>query len=166
MKLNEMGYVKADGARVMPYKNLISNRGYSEKMFYFPDGLPGFEESKEFAFVFNEKTNPYILMNFCGDSKLSFMCLDPRMIISDYEVKLDDDTKMSLNINDPSDIVVLCIVKIDKENMASGKLSCGTLLKKSPLIVNVKNCWAKQIAVNFFTDNPRFEEIKKLELSV
>ena len=56
-KINMFGYFDTKGNKKCPYKDLVSDRGISEKVFYFPDGLPGFKENKEFAFVFTSDSS-------------------------------------------------------------------------------------------------------------
>jgi len=146
--LNELGYLDKKNNKINPYKYLISNRGFSEQMFFFPDGLPGFEQNKEFAFVFNEKSNPFILMNFCGETKLSFMCLDPFFVFPDYNPSLSREDELTLNVLSVKELVFLTIVKIDKENIAKGNFSEGTLIIKSPLVINPKNHYGKQILMS------------------
>jgi flagellar assembly factor FliW len=165
VQLNMLGYLGKNQKKKIPYKNLISNRGFSEKMFYFPDGLPGFKDNKEFAFVFNDKSNPFIIMNFCGETKLSFMCIDPFFIFKDYKPTPSEEDKMALNASSSDDLVFLTIVKVDKGNIAKGVFSEGVIIIKSPLVINPKNNYGKQILI----DNPdylepyTFKDIKKFE---
>jgi len=163
--LNILGYLGKNQKATSPYKNLISNRGFSEKMFYFPDGLPGFKENKEFAFVFNEKSNPFIIMNFCGETKLSFMCLDPFFIFRDYKPTTSEEDEMALNASSTDELVFLTIVKIDKENIAKGNFSEGVIITKSPLVINPQNNYGKQIVIDKpeYAEPYKFKDIKKLE---
>lgn len=146
--LNMFGYVDKNGDKKYPYKDIISGKGYSENIFFFPEGLPGFENNKEFAFVFNTNTNPYILMNFCGETKLSFMCIDPFWIVSDYKPILSREDKLILNVDSEKEAVFLAIVKINKDNVEKGNMSNGSLILKSPLVINPQNCYAKQILLS------------------
>jgi len=163
--LNTFGYLDKNNNKICPYKNLISNNGFSTWPWFFPEGLPGFEENKEFAFLFNENSNPFILMNFCGDSKLSLMCVDPFFVLPDYELNLSKDDKLALNVSSVNELVVLVIVKIDKENIAKGIFSEGSLILKSPLVFNPKNYYAKQISNGKpeYLEPYKFKDIKKLE---
>ena len=163
--LNMLGYLGKNQKRTTPYKDLISNRGFSEKIFYFPDGLPGFKENKEFAFMFNEKSNPFIIMNFCGETKLSFMCIDPFFVFGNYRPSISEEDKTALNALSTDELVFLAIVKIDKENIAKGIFSEGVLIVKSPLVINPKNNYGKQILISKqeYQEPYKFKDIKKLE---
>ena len=160
------GYVNVNGNYKSPYKNLISDRGISEKTFFFPDGLPGFEKNKEFAFVFSLKSNPFILMNFCGETKFSFMCIDPFYVFPNYKPVLSSEDQLILNTStNDFNLVFLSIAKFDKENIAKGDLSSGNLIIKSPIIINCKNYYGKQIVLNnreYFEPCP-FKDLKKFE---
>jgi len=164
-KINTLGYFDTKGNKKCPYKDLVSDRGISEKVFYFPDGLPGFKENKEFAFVFNDNSNPFILMNFCGEIKLSFMCLDPLFVLPGYKPSLASEDKLALNVMSAKDLVFLAIVKIDKENITKGIFSEGDLIIKSPLIINPQNYYGKQIVIGNaeYSEPYKFKDIKKME---
>lgn len=163
--LNVLGYADKNGNKVCPYKNLVSDRGFSTKTWFFPEGLPGFEDHKEFAFLLNENSNPFILMNFCGETKLSLMCVDPFFILPDYEFNLSQNDKLVLNVSSPAEVVALVIVKIDKSNIAKGIFSEGSLIVKSPLVFNPKNYFGKQILNGKpeYLEPYNFKDIKKLE---
>ena len=162
-QLSMLGYVGKNRKKVSPYKGLVSDRGFSERMFYFPDGLPGFRENREFAFVFNEKSNPFIIMNFCGDTKLSFMCLDPFFILRDYRPFLSDEDKTALNASSTDQLAFLTIVKFDKENIEKGDFSQGVLILKSPLVINPRNNYGRQISLTNkeYLEPHKFWDIRK-----
>ena len=164
-KINTLGYFDTKGNKKCPYKDLISDRGFSEKLFYFPDGLPGFKDNKEFAFLFSKNSNPFILMNFCGETKLSFMCLDPFCVLPNYKPVLSNEDKLLLNVMSKSEIVFLSIVKIDKKCIEEGNFSEGELIIKSPLAINPKNYYGKQIVISNaeYLEPHKFKDIKKME---
>jgi len=165
--MNEYGYVR-NGAKITPYKNIVSPRGYAEKIFNFPEGLPGFEDNKEFSFCFTEKSNPFLLMNFCGEKTLSFVCLDPFFLKPDYQPNIRGDDKYVLNAisdEDASNLVFLAIVKLSKDNIKNGLFSDGVLLIGSPIAVNYKNNFAKQIILkDKYPESLNFTNISKFTI--
>ena len=56
--------------------------------------------------------------------------MDPDVIVENYNVNVDDDTIKSLGINDDSDVLVLCIVRIP-ENFKD-----ATVNLMAPIIIN------------------------------
>jgi flagellar assembly factor FliW len=115
--------------------------------------------------MFNENSNPFILMNFCGETKLSFMCLDPFYVFPGYGVTLSKEDMMALNVSSLEDLVLLTIVKIGKENIAKGDFSSGAIIAKSPLVINPKNYYAKQISLarSDYFEPYKFKDIKKFD---
>lgn len=107
----------------------------------FKEGLPAFEEYKNFVVEVNkDETNPFHTLQSLDEAKLSFIIIDPFIINKDYDFKLTDSTVEKLDIKNPKDLLVYTIVTIpddDYKNMTTNLLA--------PIIINTKNNLAKQI---------------------
>lgn len=110
----------------------------------FKDGIPGFEEYKNYQIEINEDDeNPFNILQSLDDEELSFIIIDPFTINPNYDFNLTESTVEKLEINEPIDVSVYTIVTIpdgDYQSMTTNLLA--------PIIVNTKNKQAKQIILN------------------
>lgn len=125
----------------------------------FKDGLPGFEEYKNFIIELNEdKENPFHKLQSPDDSDLSFIIIDPFVFKPDYDFKLSDSIAEKLEIAESKDVAVYTIVTIpdeDYRNMTTNLLG--------PIIINTKNKQAKQIILNDTDYNTKHKIIESGE---
>ena len=50
----------------------------------FPNGIYGFEDTKEYVILKMEKDSPFIWMQSIKDDDLAFVLIDPRIFTNDY----------------------------------------------------------------------------------
>lgn len=110
----------------------------------FKDGIPAFEEYKNYEIKLNEdKENPFHKLQSLDEEELSFTIINPFIIKSDYDFNLTESTVEKLEISEPKDVLVYTIITIpdeDYKNMTTNLLA--------PIIVNIKSGLAKQIILN------------------
>ncbi|WP_317367276.1 flagellar assembly protein FliW [uncultured Tyzzerella sp.] len=110
-----------------------------DKVIYFENGLPGFENLKKFLFMTDEDENsPFCWLQSIEDLDIVFTLFDVFRFLPDYNPiveiesfdKLDNDTEDSL--------MVYCIAHIpnDVKNM--------TINLKAPVVINADNNKANQ----------------------
>lgn len=115
-----------------------------QKIITFKDGLPGFENHKKFEIIINEdEQNPFHTLRSVDKSELSFIIINPYIFRPDYDFELKDEIVEKLEIEDIKDVSVYSIVTIPSEDYT--KITANLL---GPLIVNIRNGVAKQIALN------------------
>ncbi len=108
-------------------------------VFRFDNGIPAFEDAKQFVLLYNEKLNPFLYLNSLDIEGLGFICVDPFLIYSGYTVNLTSENLVVLNLKDPGDALVLCFVTINKDT----SLTTANLM--APIIMNIKNLKGCQI---------------------
>lgn len=130
---------KESEMKINPYQRLISLPIQSENIFHFPEGLLGFEDIKEFIFLLQPDTRPFIFMHALNPPDLTFVCIDPFMVCPDYKPRITDADTKKLNIKDQSDALLLSIVTVQKDVR-----NCTTNLQ-GPILINIQSCVGKQI---------------------
>lgn len=105
-----------------------------EKIFTFPQGIPGFEEYTTFRIFHKDDSmvSAYWLES-CENPKVTFTLVDPTDYDLNYDLYLDDQEQKIIEATDPMDIgVFLVLIKGEHENQPQigGHIS-------GPLILNV-----------------------------
>jgi Uncharacterized protein conserved in bacteria len=114
-----------------------------ENVYKFPEGIPGFENEKEFVIICNEeKESPFQWLQSVANTNLAFVTIDPFKIMSEYEVEVSDDEVEILEIKDIADVSLLAIVVVPEDFT---KISANLL---APVILNKVNHLAKQVTMN------------------
>jgi len=114
-----------------------------DKVYNFPEGIPGFEKEKKFIIIFHEDENsPFQWLQSVNNTDLAFVTIDPYSVIPDYEVEVSDDEVKILDIQDIADVTLLSIVVVPED---FNQISANLL---APIILNTKNHKAKQVTMN------------------
>lgn len=111
-----------------------------EKLYTFPDGIPGFAECKKFCILDNNKNTLFKWLQSINKPELAFVIFDPFIIKKDYNVYITDDELKILEIEKKEDVIVTAILTIPK-----GKPKEMTANLKAPLIFNIKKKKGMQI---------------------
>lgn len=104
------------------------------QVLLFPDGLHGFEDSKEFLLIQQESLAPFCFLQSLSEAALRFICLPARVIDSAYAAAVDEEDAGQLQIPagnyaaDRLDIEVLAILTIPEEGPATANLFAPVLL--------------------------------------
>lgn len=111
-----------------------------DKIIYFPEGLPGFEDEKEFFIILNEdKDNPFHFLQSLNSPELSFVILNPFEIFEDYDILLPQTAKSKLKIESEEDLAIYTIVVMPVD------ITKTTTNLLGPIIINTKEKLAKQV---------------------
>lgn len=125
VKTKTMGTVKIDEKQILD----------------FPNGLFGFEDFHRFALMESEY-QPFYWLQSLDESGLAFLVVDPFLIVSDYELDIDDKTLMEIGITSPADVVVFAIITVPADN---GPVTANL---QGPLVINKKNNKVLQVILN------------------
>ncbi|HEY3443725.1 MAG TPA: flagellar assembly protein FliW [Paludibaculum sp.] len=104
------------------------------QVFVFPDGLHGFEGSKEFLLIQREGLAPFCFLQSLAEGALRFICLPARVIDPAYAAAVDTEDAGELQIPAGNyaavrpDVVVLAILTIPDEGPATANLFAPVLL--------------------------------------
>jgi flagellar assembly factor FliW len=113
-----------------------------EVIFKFENGLPAFEDCKEFIFLMEEHIQPFVVMQSLNKENLSFVCVDPFLINSDYTVRLSESVLENLGINGPDDIMVFSVVTVNPD------MTKTTANLVGPVVINVRTNKGMQVILD------------------
>ncbi|MDK2867132.1 MAG: flagellar assembly factor FliW [Clostridiales bacterium] len=115
----------------------------------FEDGIPGFEDEKDFIIVLsNDPELPFHYLQSVKREGVSFMITNPFIFVNPYDFELTSEVVEQLEIKKPSDISVYSIVTIPED------LERTSINLVAPVVVNNTNNKAKQVVLQ---DYPIFK---------
>ncbi|MCI8599406.1 MAG: flagellar assembly protein FliW [Lachnospiraceae bacterium] len=112
----------------------------SEDKIYFPEGLFGFEDHKEFLPIpFDEESDTLICLQSLDEEALCFILLNPFRFFADYNPQISEEDRSALGSPKNEDISYYVIGVIREQ------LSNSTANLKAPIAVNYCTRDARQI---------------------
>ena len=109
----------------------------SEKIFTFPQGIPGFEEYTTFKIFHkdDDAVSAYWLES-CDSPAVTFTLVDPTEYDLNYDLYLSDSEQEILQATDPMDIgIFLMLVKPENDSEVQQTLLGANI--SGPLVLNV-----------------------------
>lgn len=129
-----------------------------ERIITFPDGVPGFEDSKEFVIIENPEDDiPFNWLQSIDNPNLAFVIINPFVFKSDYDFEIPDLVVKKLKIVEQKDISVYTIVVVPED------IDKMTANLSGPVIINVNKRLGKQIILDdkrYHTKHLILEELK------
>lgn len=112
-----------------------------ESIIVFPDGLIGFPQFCKYTIFELPEYQPFFGMQCIEEPHLSFVLVDPRMIVDEYALALSELDKANLGITSTSDLMVFALVVLhsDPNNMTANL--------QGPIVINPETKTGKQIIV-------------------
>lgn len=107
-------------------------------ILHFEQGLPGFEEEKQFVLLQMDGT-PFSILQSVTTSELAFVTADPFVFFKEYDFELALRDQEALQIQKPAEVFVQVIVTVAE----SFEKSTANL--QAPIIINQKRNRGKQI---------------------
>jgi flagellar assembly factor FliW len=104
-----------------------------DKVIEFPRGLPGFEDCRRFTLLSPSETDPkFFILQSLDDPAVAFHVTDPARFGFSYEITLTDEESAELQLDDPSQaVVVVMLSKPDEASAVTANLN-------SPLVINLE----------------------------
>ena len=131
-----------------------------EDVLHFEEGIPGFERLKSFILLSIDEYTPFKWLQSLDDTDIAFVIVDPKVVIKDYKVELDEETIKSLDIKDLNHVLVYAIVVIPEE------IEKMTANLKAPIIINAENNKGIQILLDnddYMIKHPLLKELKNAD---
>ncbi|MDD5789364.1 MAG: flagellar assembly protein FliW [Spirochaetia bacterium] len=107
----------------------------------FPNGLYGFEEYHRYAII-EAEYQPFYWLQSLDEKNLAFIIVDPFLLVSDYELDIDDRTLCEIGIDSPGDVILFAIITIPADG------SAVTANLQGPVVINRKNSLALQVILS------------------
>jgi flagellar assembly factor FliW len=105
----------------------------------FPHGMIGFPKHHDYVLIKQRDDSVFLWLHSTTDASLAFPVVLPWAFYWDYEVKLSDDDLASIDVENASQISILCVVNVGSD------VRKGTINLFSPIVINNDNRSAKQV---------------------
>ena len=113
----------------------------SDSIVYFPRGLVGLEDKREFALLpVREGDSPFLLLQCITDPSLGLLVADPYSFLDDYDVKIENPDRKALKVANIRQLAVLVTVTIPPD-----KPEDTTLNLQGPIVINTETKIGLQI---------------------
>lgn len=115
----------------------------NQKIIHFPEGIPGFEDERQFVIINTEdEENPFGWLQSVTNPDLAFVIINPFFAYPNYDIIIPETAQKKLKINDEKDVVVFSIVVVpeDMEKMTANLLG--------PIIININEKLGKQVILD------------------
>ncbi|MEJ8778806.1 flagellar assembly protein FliW [Pseudogracilibacillus sp. ICA-222130] len=113
-----------------------------EKIIHFEQGIPGFQEEKNFALLDLPNNDLLQILQSIETKEIAFIVTNPHIFYPAYEFTLEDYVVDALHIEKEKDIAILTIMTIHEPFAKS------TINLKAPIIINTRNKKGKQFILN------------------
>lgn len=84
----------------------------ADKVIYFPRGLMGFEEQKEFTLLQIRDDSPFLVLQSMTDPRLGLLVADPYMFLDDFPIRVGEAEQKLLKLQNIRQVAVLVTVTI------------------------------------------------------
>jgi len=113
----------------------------SDSILYFPRGLVGLEDKREFTLLpVREGDSPFLLLQCITDSGLGLLVADPYSFLDDYDVKIENPERKTLKVENIRQLAILVTVTIPQD-----KPEDTTLNLQGPIVINTETRIGLQI---------------------
>jgi flagellar assembly factor FliW len=104
---------------------------------YFPNGLFGFENFKNYVLL-DAKQQPFYWLQSTDVAEIAFVLINPHIFRSDYQLEVDKEELLEIGIESPEDILCFTIVTIPEN---PSKMTANL---QGPIIINKRTREARQ----------------------
>lgn len=111
----------------------------SEDIIHFDKGPLGFERFTRFLLLEGEDTAPLKFFQSLDDPNISFPLLRPHAVCPDYQFELPEHRRRDLELDQPEDAAVFCVVTIADSPTES------TINLFAPVVINLLQKKASQV---------------------
>ena len=110
----------------------------------FNKGIPGFEESKKYVLIpaDDKGETPFFFLQSIDREEVNFFLVDPFSFFKEYDIKLEEQMVDHLELESPTDALVLTTVT------AKGEIKDATTNLKAPLVINNNRQLGMQVVLD------------------
>lgn len=110
-----------------------------KESIFFSEGIVGFDEHKKYAIVAEKSKEPFYWMQSKKDEAVSFIVIDPKEFMPEYNPILTDVDKEALKVTNTEECLCCAIVSVPEN---SDKISANLL---APIFINHKKNIGRQV---------------------
>ncbi len=111
----------------------------------FPRGLPGFERCRRFVLLSHETFAPLSCLHAVDGPDATFLAVDPRNIVAEYECTLQPDERAQVNAEPDAPLVWLVLLAYTGDDVLTANL-------RAPVVINP----ASMCGAQFVVDDERY----------
>lgn len=126
----------------------------------FPQGIPAFEEEKDFVVIPLGAQSPFVTLQSVQTPSVGFMAAYPYHFKPNYAFDLEQEDLQQLQIEKSEDVLVYAILTL------KDTLENSTMNLLAPVAINVKKQIGKQVVLHENAEHPLRYPLKPLEGSV
>lgn len=117
---------------------LLDNGTSQNKIILFPNGIPGFEDLKQFRLL-SEPLNPAVfLLQSVEKPDLNFPVVLPHTFGINYDIELTDDEAALIGAGEKSEIIVFLVLARETEPEKAKKNSIVANIA-GPVVINIES---------------------------
>ncbi|WP_438447384.1 flagellar assembly protein FliW [Gorillibacterium sp. sgz5001074] len=113
-----------------------------DQVIVFDQGIPGFEDQKEYILLGPEELAPFSILQSVQDGNLSFIVTDPFLFYKNYEIELSEPVQEQLEFSEEKDVAIWSIITL------TGSLEDATINLQAPLVIHSAKRVGKQIILH------------------
>lgn len=110
-----------------------------DKFINFKEGIPGFEEVKQFILIEEEKESPFCYLQSIGEQDICFILTNPYLFKPDYEPVIPKHYFEQLGGGEMEEFGVFVLVT------AKGAIDTATLNLMAPLLIQQETKYGMQV---------------------
>lgn len=129
-----------------------------ENLLTFPQGIPGFQDEKEFTLLPFPGNDWFHILQSTVTPELGFVATEPFSFFPDYEFELDEASIETLRHPEGKDLKILSILTIREP------LDRSTANLQAPVIINPAQQLGKQVILtgtDYQTQHPIFNQTER-----
>ena len=129
-----------------------------ERIIVFPEGIPGFPESKQYLLMSeNEEEDTFFWLQSVDEGDVAFTLMDVYKVLPDYDPKVEEEQILDLGEVDGSPLLVYNIVVIPEytRNMRVNL--------RAPVVINLNTGLGRQVICENDEYSIRFMIFEELE---
>jgi flagellar assembly factor FliW len=107
----------------------------------FPDGLPGFEGSRQFVLLELDETAPLKVLHAVNADDPSFLVVDPRNVLPNFRCDIGSADRARLGASDDGTFLWLAIVSVSGEDDVTVNL-------RAPIVIDPTRMRGRQVLPN------------------
>jgi flagellar assembly factor FliW len=108
-------------------------------VIHFPEGLPGFEDRKDYILIERQELKPLVFMQSVADSDLCFLTIPSGLVLENYKVELAEENRvLDLPRKPAIGAEVLCLLILHIQE------SGATVNLRAPIVINLRTLRAVQ----------------------
>lgn len=119
--------------------NLKKLKIKAEHIIEFPQGLIGFSGAKRFVLIDERGSKRFMWLTSVDQPNLSFLVVNPKEVISDYEIEIPQNEMDFLGLKSTNDVEAFVIVTLPENAWDA------TVNLRSPILINPEKRLGKQV---------------------